>query len=207
MISHKHKFIFVHVPKTAGNSIQNYLVEYSEDNIEANEKQAQYNIDSKSYLDRFAIRSSDEKFKIKKHTTLNQYYAKWREEYGDIEDYFKLGATRNPWDRAISFYFWKGPKSFNKRRFMNNLPRRSCADYFYVEKYKSHKLDYVIRFENLQEDFNAACNKIGIPRQQLPWANKSKHKHYTEYYDDETRQIVAEKYAKDIEYFGYEFGK
>ena len=203
MISHKHKFIFIHAPKTAGNSIQNILINYSE-NTYTNKR---YDSIKKEYVNKFGIKSEDRKFKITKHTKLNSYYRNWRKKYGSIEDFFKFGTTRNPWDRAISHYFWRGNKSFDKKRFMKNPGPSPCINYFNVKKYNDHKLDCVIRFENLQEDFDFVCDKIGIPKQQLPHANKSKHKHYTEYYDDETRSIVAEKYAKDIEYFGYKFGE
>jgi hypothetical protein len=68
----------------------------------------------------------------------------------------------------------------------------------------SNSIHY-IRLENIQLDFNVVCDKIGIPNQRLDCYNQSKHDHYREYYDDETREIVAKKYEEDIEYFGYKF--
>jgi hypothetical protein len=81
------------------------------------------------------------------------------------------------------------------------------------------KLSFIGRLESFETDFKLVCEKIELDynfdytvgkkiiSRNPKKLNASKHKHYTEYYDDETREIVAEKYAKDIEYFGYEFGK
>ena len=65
--------------------------------------------------------------------------------------------------------------------------------------------DYVIRFENLQEDFNKLCDKIGYERMELPHLNKTKHKEYWEYFDPETNDIFMERYGDDVENLGYTF--
>lgn len=68
-------------------------------------------------------------------------------------------------------------------------------------------VDYIGKFENVQENLTTICNLLGISTDLLPKTNTTTHRHYTEYYDDETREIVSKKYAKDIEYFGYKFGE
>ena len=62
MISTQKKFLFIHVPKTGGNSIQNILHEYSEDEIVASAKH-------QDGVERFEVRNS--KYNIRKHSTLS----------------------------------------------------------------------------------------------------------------------------------------
>jgi chondroitin 4-sulfotransferase 11 len=193
MISHKHKCIFVHIPKTGGMTIEYALG---------------------ADLKKLHKRTIGEK-----HGTPRQWkYPKYWNEY------FTFTGVRNPWDRLVSSYFYdlsmwrrghrnrhrKLVKRFGKCRFRKYIIRHlntRALHYRLQTDWFVDIPDYILRFENLQKDFNIVCDKIGIPQQQLPHKNKSKHKHYTEYYDDETRSIVAEKYAKDIEYFGYKFGE
>jgi hypothetical protein len=148
------------------------------------------------------------------------------------KDYFKFAIVRNPWDRLLSCwknkiempwreseraYYYKvlGLDLLKDITFAEFIRRLNDDKLLYADKHwaQLHSLidldsiDFIGRLENLQEDFNTICDKIGIPQQQLPHENKSEHKHYTEYYDEETKQIIAEKYAKDIEMFGYKFGQ
>ena len=66
-------------------------------------------------------------------------------------------------------------------------------------------ISFIGKLENLQKDFNAICANRGMPQQKLSHERKTSHKPYREYYDKEAKQLVAQKYAKDIEYFGYKF--
>jgi len=158
------------------------------------------------------------------------------EHYMEIENfssYFKFTFVRNPWSRLVScwsnkirrdrkpkpgpcrdyYYSRFGPiLGYTFPEFVRYLDQESNVfrDPHWHPLYSYlpvKELDFVGKIENLKEDLYTVCDKIGIPREELPHNNKSDRKHYTEYYDDETKQIVAEKYAKDIEYFGYKFGE
>lgn len=209
MICQQNKYIFIHIPKTAGTSIELAL---------------QVNKSDLGWVDKYKL--------WKQHRTIGQIKKFY---IPDIEGYYKFSFVRNPWDRAVSdwkYFTYQECISFEGYRV--ELKSQTLKDYLLCtggyEKYNHlHSpsgrgdhwalqynfinidgidcMDFIGKFENLQEDFNKVCDKIGIPRQQLQHVNKTNHKHYTEYYDDETRAIVAEKYAKDIEYFGYKFGE
>jgi hypothetical protein len=67
------------------------------------------------------------------------------------------------------------------------------------------KVDFVAHLERLPEDFQIIRQRVGLPTSRLPHRNRRFHWHYSHYYDRTTREIVTAYYARDIEYFGYEF--
>ena len=195
MISHKHKFIFTHIPKTGGTSVEHSLKDYFEPN------QWMHNdlvYDLKKCSDNYF------KFTFVRNPwdlVVSTYHYVW---YSDVMEWWRVGGRSKPW----SFKKWIKSRHFTRPRGWKKNRCYRGDQLCWISSCDGELLvDFIGRFENLEEDFEIVCNKIGIHTQKLPHVNKSKHKHYTEYYDDETREIVAEKYAKDIECFGYKFGE
>ena len=67
-------------------------------------------------------------------------------------------------------------------------------------------VDFIGRYENFSTDWQHICSKIDFNPDELTVTHKTEHSHYSKYYDEETKEIVAKAFQKDIEYFGYKFG-
>lgn len=141
------------------------------------------------------------------------------------DNYFRFTFVRNPWARLVSLYFhmnlgasdktWRKKyhaKDFNPYKkpfdqFIKECDNKVWANSHLPMKEFAGDVDYIGKTENLQDDFDYICECIGAPQQDIGWINKGNHKSYIEYYTDETREIVAQRYAEDIKMFDYEFGK
>ena len=192
------KFIFLHIPKTAGSSIQKWLhlsrfptVEYP-DNWDGN---VLWNL----------------------HETANDYYQKLGQSYSD---YFKFTFVRNPWDRLYSIYRFLQtfpnpstpvPKSFEDFVLAYDAHDLSPGHIgrqtdFILDANGNSMVDFVGRFENLYNDLQVVSKKISIDLPPTMYReNTTEHKNYQEYYTTKAKDAVALKFKSDIEYFEYEF--
>jgi Sulfotransferase family len=200
MISLQKRFLFVHIPKTAGNSIQTILRDYSEDQLVALRKE-------QDGIERFGLRNP--KYNIKKHSTLGEY----RDALGNeqFRSLYKFTCVRNPWDRMVSYYFTptQSPEIWDRKKFRRIISKAvSVADYLRLNQGEEDpfaNVDYIMRFENLADDFRTVCGTLGISPGALPRYNRSSREHYSKYYDDELRDLVRARFVAEIERFGYTF--
>jgi hypothetical protein len=204
MLSISHKFLFIHVPKTGGNSIQNILTHYSEDTIVARKEY-------QDGIERFQVRNK--RYGTTKHSPLSHYQSVLEPElYSDL---FKFAVIRNPWDMMISYYFspHRNVSVWDRSEFLEILEHVKPLRYYICESSPLSSdssslvkdIDFLIRFERLDEDFSTVCQRLNIPPSPLPQRNRSTREHYSRYYDDELKSRVAETFREEIEMENYDF--
>jgi Sulfotransferase family len=200
MISFQKRFLFVHIPKTAGNSIQSVLRDYSEDELVALRSE-------QDGIERFGLRNP--KYRIKKHSTLAEYRAALGE--ARLAELYRFACVRNPWDRMVSYYFTptQSAVAWDQKKFRNVIVKAlPVEDYLRLNEGDDdpfENVNYIMRFENLVDDFRTVCQVLGISPTTLPQYNRSNREHYSRYYDDELRELVRARFAAEIERFGYTF--
>jgi len=130
-----------------------------------------------------------------------------------IKDFYTFAFVRNPWDRCVSWYCSianidrpantsHGVPPEHKGIFIDQIKNTllSATQTEFIDP----GVSFIGRFENLEADYRKVSDHLGLPY-LLMHENPSEHAHYRDYYDDETREMVAEHYKSDIEAFGYTF--
>ena len=227
MICHGMRCVFVHIPKVAGQSIEQFFMD-------------RLGLDRDRDREALHLHNNDDPGRGTQklsHLSAAEYVDCGHMTAGDFAAYFKFAFVRNPWERILSEYRYRN--YFHHRSFrdfvLNKLPapgwddkyRHVMPQYDMLHDAQGRLLvDFVGRYENLQTDFDVVCARLGIQESTLPHRNSSDkksrdrkrrlrnflfrngengHHRLDDFYDRETRDAVAELYRRDIETFGYRF--
>lgn len=202
------RFIFVHIPKTGGTSIEATLSQYflgkNLPELTVNEA-CQYALPKRGTG--------------LQHLKLFQYEKRYNVH---SDEFFSFAFVRNPWDLVASEirYFQKYEQvTFNRPTFLENVRilvnykgalwgHDFSPQYNYLRNKKGRfGVSFLGRFETLQTDFDKVSACLGIEARKLPevFTTSHGHPHYSQIYDDESRELVSKHFALDIEAFNYLF--
>ena len=211
IISHKYKFIFIHITKCAGTSITCAMSPYlGEDDIILGTTP-----EGKKLQEEWMKTNG-----LHKHATAKEA----KKVLGDEiwHSYFKFSFVRNPWDMLVSTYHWwlktswdddrytgkkiKAMKDFEEYVLSPLCRKKGCRD-FVVDDNGKIIVDFIGRLESIEKDFAYVCSKIGLAKIKLPRHNISKHEKYTRYYNNQSKMLVAKLFQSDLETFKYSFDR
>lgn len=230
IISHKHQYIFLKTTKTAGSSIEISLSRFcgpddiitpltkkdentrKELGIYPRNHTRPLSLTEYTYDDFFNLVLKRKKPKAKKIFWNHINAKEIRKIVGKKvwNNYFKFCFVRNPWDRAISRYYWNQEKTGKSEKIKESLTKNDPNSNFPIYTIDGEiAVDYVGKYETLMDDLEFICNKLNIPFDG--WLPKAKgnarkdRRHYSEILTPAQANLIKEKCAKEISWFDYDF--
>lgn len=218
ILSTSHNFIFVHVPKTAGTAMMTALEPFG-----YSPKRTVW----RSILRRLPVQQAPDKVYLRKHETAAWARRKLSPEVFD--GFSRFAVVRNPYDHAVSHYefmkqfriphiaekiaampFSEYLRYRQKPPFWNDtfFARLPDQAHFIVDADGHSLVPRILRYETLADDFASVVADLGMGEVALPRINKTKSrsdkKPWQSYFDDETKGLAEQLYARDFDLFGYE---
>lgn len=214
LISEQKSFIFVHNQKTGGVSVANYL----RDQVQ----------DCAILLPNHAY-ATDGILKIGREAW-NQHYSFGfvRNPWARLVSWYQMMV--NPpkstehsegwWTPNNDLWKYVKEHSSNFGEFLDNCTETISENrdgFVYQKSFTKNQIDYftdssgtlavnfIGRFEQLQEDFDKVTTALNLPQTKLPILNAGPTTDHRTFYTERTKQLVAERFKKDIEKFGYSF--
>ena len=203
------KVVFYRIPKNASTSIYDHLggVNLIDNHMESLTDKVDYNIYRKTF-DPSHVKPDEFKDLV-----LGE----------NLRDFFSFCVVRNPWDRAVSMYLHAVDNDFKKAygisgdvtfEFFCNYSKEKMNDPHFIGTHNQvlwtqgkYPPKIILRFENINNEFSNMVkdHNLVTVSQALPHKNKTKHTHYSDYYNTETKKLIAEIFEEDIDTFNYSF--
>ena len=223
-VNHESKYLFIHIPKTGGTSIESFL-----------------NLDNPQCHHDASIRflQGEVDYALQHLTAL--IYKTYFLKPEDFKTYFKFTFVRNPYDRSLSRFFFSrdgfleknvidpvpfwirdkvksnqpdfSPEAFHEFVIRTNKVTKKLNEHFpsqsdfVLDENGNSLIDFIGKFENLKEDLAKVMDilKINKPIEEFPHHYKTLVKYdKSEYLTPECKEHIYKKFQKDFELFGYE---
>lgn len=174
MISHKHKCIFIHIPKVAGTSIETFFLDDLELDFE----------DKHSLL----LGKSTNMYlppKVISHLTATEMISQHYISEELFNEYFKFALVRNPINRLFSTYKYWGFETvisfdtfikYSLEKLIKNKKYsfflQSQTTFLYNKTKEDNLMDFIGKFENIKHDFERVATKLEFSNSTLKHKNK-----------------------------------
>lgn len=200
IISHKYKFIFIKTYKTAGTSLEAYLSDCCGESDVVTDIYPP--VPGHRPRNAGSFYNHMPAFEVRRMVGASAW-----------DTYFKFCVERNPWDKALSFYWMERFRNGGQLNIDTFLERDQIGINWplYTDETAARLIvDRILQYESLEDELARLFGELGVPWSgALGYRAKSEYRQdrrpYREVLTPHQAGIITKRFAKEIEQHGYQF--